>query len=787
MSFSTPTMASGSSNNEKAQLVRDHSEKSVRQEMEDVPADIPYTVLELIGKGSFGSVYKAIHNETKQLYAVKSLDLDQHDEEIKDIQKEIGLLSHLKAGDAPNITNYHGSYLLGTRLWVIIDFCSGGSMRTLMKAGPIAEKFICIVVRETLTALGYLHKNGIIHRDIKAANILVNQDGRVQLCDFGVSAQIAGKNGKRQTFVGTPQWMAPEALSGGLYDSRIDIWSFGITVIEMAKQNPPLHNVLPHRAVDIIPKLPPPRLEGGTWSNALREFVALCLNEVPEDRATVEELQKSKLVRAAKAPTTVMRELITRYELWERGGGVRGSMLYGIGMGQDQDPGDTISDPDWDFDTIKSRASGVPKEWEMVSRQATLRAPQRTPLWGGPRPRGAAEELGRLFEDPKEEEWNDASTLVSDPHSNNEYRTNTIQSFEPPPEPSGGLNFISIPSFDDDGMIMSDAPPPQQQQSFIQSMYQAPPARAPSPVRQMGQIFMPSEEEMIQMAQEKARAAAALPIPVPPPSAPLPMQGMEKPRTRLHRADSAGASVLRPVEIGPPASPRRDGINRETSPRRQNMIPASAPSSPPRTSSNLGIHSTASTTNGHKSHHLPSKSVPNFHGRRGHTEENAPPMPVLRGIPKMPSTESTPVPHVKSRSQDVTARPRPGGRMMSHKPSNLNLGPPNSNFSSGQGRNLPPSPSRPAYNHTPQSSVGSMPRMGMGMSNGHQTPHLMDSMNFPRLGSVIPDALAGNVVLMQQELDRILGGMGDALEVMEVGLKKLSKARELKVPADVEE
>lgn len=164
----------------------------------------------------------SIHNDTKQLVAIKSLDLDQHDDEIKDIQKEITLLSHLKATEAPNITAYHGSYLLGARLWVVMDLCSGGSMRTLMKAGPVEEKFIVIVIREVLTALGWLHNNGIIHRDIKAANILVGQDGKVQLCDFGVSAQsMAGKGAKRTTFVGTPQWMAPEALLGGEYDWRV--------------------------------------------------------------------------------------------------------------------------------------------------------------------------------------------------------------------------------------------------------------------------------------------------------------------------------------------------------------------------------------------------------------------------------------------------------------------------------------------------------------------------------------------------------------------------------------
>lgn len=106
------------------------------------------------------------------MFAIKSLDLDQQDEDIKDIQKEIGLLSQLKAGDAPNITAFYGSYVLGHKLWIVMDFCSGGSMRTLMKAGPIDEKYIGVVVRETLMALAYLHNHAIIHRDIKGIILL---------------------------------------------------------------------------------------------------------------------------------------------------------------------------------------------------------------------------------------------------------------------------------------------------------------------------------------------------------------------------------------------------------------------------------------------------------------------------------------------------------------------------------------------------------------------------------------------------------------------------------------
>lgn len=156
-----------------------------------------------------------------------------------------------------------------------------------MKSGPIQEKYIVLIVRETLTALTYLHKQGIIHRDIKAANILLTNSGKILVCDFGVAASLASSSvhAKRSTFVGTPYWMAPEVITKGkTYNQGADIWSLGITVYEIATGNPPLADQEQMRAIMLIPKNKPPRLPvDGNFSMLMRDFVASCLNEEPAE------------------------------------------------------------------------------------------------------------------------------------------------------------------------------------------------------------------------------------------------------------------------------------------------------------------------------------------------------------------------------------------------------------------------------------------------------------------------------------------------------------------------
>ncbi|KAH8556814.1 Pkinase-domain-containing protein [Umbelopsis sp. PMI_123] len=286
-----------------------------------VPASQLYTKLKRVGKGAYGSVYKGLDNQSGKVIAIKILNLDTAEDDVVDIQKEITLLSELTRSESVNITPYHGCFLNKAKLWIIMDFAAGGSVRNLMKAGKIEERYIAVIAREVLLALRYLHKNNIIHRDIKAANILLTDEGNIQLCDFGVAGQTSMNNLKRNSFVGTPYWMAPEVIrEGALYDFKADIWSFGITIYEIATGNPPLANQDPMRAIILIPRSKPPQLDG-PFSAAIKEFIEQCIILMIFfiQRPTAEDLLKSKFIRfASKTSSTILIDLIKRYDEWKQ-------------------------------------------------------------------------------------------------------------------------------------------------------------------------------------------------------------------------------------------------------------------------------------------------------------------------------------------------------------------------------------------------------------------------------------------------------------------------------------
>ncbi|KAI9486884.1 MAG: hypothetical protein EXX96DRAFT_550935 [Benjaminiella poitrasii] len=245
-----------------------------------------------------------------------------------------------------------------------------------MKAGNIDEKYIAVITREVLLALSYLHKNQIIHRDIKAANILLTAEGNVQLCDFGVAA---ANSFRRSTFVGTPYWMAPEVIrEGASYDYKADIWSLGITVYEMATGNPPLANVDPMRAISIIPKSSPARLPD-TFSIAIREFVDSCLSEHSSDRLNADELLKSKFIKnATKIPRSILRDLIAHYEKWKKANvaSKRCSIISNDISDSDLEDSaladfDDMNEDGWEFDTIKDNDQKTIKPRNIVKKEPT--------------------------------------------------------------------------------------------------------------------------------------------------------------------------------------------------------------------------------------------------------------------------------------------------------------------------------------------------------------------------------------------------------------------------------
>ncbi|KAH7076360.1 hypothetical protein BKA63DRAFT_602175 [Paraphoma chrysanthemicola] len=342
----------------------------------------PYEFHELIGKGAYGRVYKGKSRITDGLVAIKIIDIDNQDyaemttENLAQTIKEIDILQQLRDSKArPYVNIIEEARTVHNELWIVSEYASGGSVNTLMKPthmikdpGPgLPEKFIIPIARELALGLKYVHEAGVLHRDLKTNNVLILEDGRVQLCDFGVSGTLEPQKSKRSTIVGTPAWMAPELQQEWVkdadprnplqpkeiqYGNEIDIWAYGCTIHEMASGFPPHHRINQLE----LPNAGAPVLEGDRHSQELKDFLAFVFQPDPKDRPTPDQILEHPYIAGSTKlyPTFTLVKLVEEYYRWEQQGGARASLFNPYGA-QAPDPlsasEDEDDDDDWSFST----------------------------------------------------------------------------------------------------------------------------------------------------------------------------------------------------------------------------------------------------------------------------------------------------------------------------------------------------------------------------------------------------------------------------------------------------
>uniref|UniRef100_A0A3B4DQF1 Serine/threonine-protein kinase TAO3 n=1 Tax=Pygocentrus nattereri TaxID=42514 RepID=A0A3B4DQF1_PYGNA len=275
----------------------------------DDPEEV-FCDLHEIGHGSFGAVYFARNSYSNEVVAIKKMSYNgkQTTEKWQDIIKEVKFLEQLRH---PNTIEYKGCYLKDNTAWLVMEYCLGSASDLLeVHKKPLQEVEIAAITHGALLGLAYLHSHNMIHRDVKAGNILLTEPGQVKLADFGSASMSSPAN----SFVGTPYWMAPEvilAMDEGQYEGKVDIWSLGITCIELAERKPPLFNMNAMSALYHIAQNDSPTLQSNEWSDAFRSFVDYCLLKIPQDRPSSAELLRHDFVRRERPPR-VLVDLIQR-------------------------------------------------------------------------------------------------------------------------------------------------------------------------------------------------------------------------------------------------------------------------------------------------------------------------------------------------------------------------------------------------------------------------------------------------------------------------------------------
>jgi len=265
---------------------------------------------EKLGEGAYGIVCRCRHKKTGQVFAVKVIEMEGENDAA--VKKEVDILKRL---DSDTVVRYGGCYRKGQTLLIAMEFCDGGSVQDVLRIAErnCAEDEIAAMCAQVLEALVYLHANHIMHRDIKAGNVLLTTSGRAKLADFGVSAPLASTLQKKQTVIGSPYWMAPEIISKSNegYDTKADIWSLGITAMEMAEMVPPRYDIHFARVIFIIPQQPPPTFKDPSkWSSEFKDFIATCLNKDPKLRPSAKDLLKHPFIQRGKTKGNLIAKLV---------------------------------------------------------------------------------------------------------------------------------------------------------------------------------------------------------------------------------------------------------------------------------------------------------------------------------------------------------------------------------------------------------------------------------------------------------------------------------------------
>ncbi|XP_028972029.2 TRAF2 and NCK interacting kinase b isoform X3 [Esox lucius] len=318
------------------------------------PAGI-FELVELVGNGTYGQVYKGRHVKTGQLAAIKVMDVTGDEEE--EIKAEINMLK--KYSHHRNIATYYGAFVkknppgVDDQLWLVMEFCGAGSVTDLIKntkGNSLKEEWTAYICREILRGLTHLHQHKVIHRDIKGQNVLLTENAEVKLVDFGVSAQLDRTVGRRNTFIGTPYWMAPEVIAcdenpEATYDFKSDLWSLGITAIEMAEGAPPLCDMHPMRALFLIPRNPAPRLKSKKWSKKFQSFIESCLVKSHGQRPSTEQLLKHPFIRELPNERQVRIQLKDHIDRTKKKRGERDETEYEYSGSEEEEEERDVGEP----------------------------------------------------------------------------------------------------------------------------------------------------------------------------------------------------------------------------------------------------------------------------------------------------------------------------------------------------------------------------------------------------------------------------------------------------------